>query len=65
MPKAGYVLLNGTTGVLIKAYTTDIGGVGNPTAVASDLEIMINAGYLQKRELATSGGNVLLVLEKP
>jgi len=39
--------------------------VGAPSTRTSDLERLIDLGYVVKRETALDGGRVLLVLEKP
>jgi len=63
MPQSAYVLLK-IDGVVERTHSVAIGG-GIPTASSSDLESLINAGFVAKRELALSNGKVLLVLEKP
>ena len=64
MAKPAYVVLS-ATGVVQNAHTTDIGAVGSPSTAANSLEMLISLGYQQVREVALSGGSVLIVMSKP
>lgn len=62
MPRPAYVILDGTTGVVTKTHSGDIAST-TPTSNANDLEVLISAGFQQKREVALSTGKVLIILE--
>jgi hypothetical protein len=64
MAKPAYVVLS-ATGVVQNAHTTDIGAVGAPTTNSNSLEMLISLGYQAVREVALTGGSVLIVMNKP
>ena len=67
MAKSAYVVL-GRTGAVVRTHSGDIGGNAAGPAVttgATDLETLINLGYLAERETRLDGGGVLVVLRKP
>jgi hypothetical protein len=61
---AAYVILD-NNGTVVKCHNGGGATPGVPTSGPGDLESLINAGWLQKREVALDGGRVLIVLEKP
>ena len=61
---AAYVILD-STGNVVRCHNGAGATPNAPTNGAGDLEKLINAGWLQKREVPLSGGGVLIVMEKP
>ena len=61
---AAYVILD-NNGVVVRCHNGGGATPNAPSTGAGDLEQLINAGFLQKREVPLDGGRVLIVLEKP
>jgi hypothetical protein len=63
MAQPAYVILN-ADGTVARCHSPTIGGI-NPTIGSTDLETLIQSGFLAVREVPLEGGKMLIVVSKP